>query len=86
MFNIGDEIIVIKYGQLSWTKTEIKALKLYSRTDTMFCYDLMPELVGKKGIIVNKAKCKCGSWDYAIKFKHDKITRQWFKQNQLKKA
>lgn len=84
MFEIGDKVEIVNYGQLSWTHREIPQFKVHKKIGTMFCYDVMPELVGMKGKILHKAKCKCGSWDYSIQFDNGEI-KQWFKPSQLKK-
>mgnify|MGYP001003825553 FL=1 len=81
LFKMGDKVRVINYGALLWDrngKLPFKKMKL--STDEVYLYDIMPELVGKEGI-VDKVSVTQGIVGYALNNIPEKYA--WYHEDQL---
>ena len=78
---VGDKVEVIRYGHIYWQNkkvdTTIHKDNIYYEDEDFYFIDMIPELVGQKGVIVREL-----GGDFAvdgIKGKH-----AWYKESQLK--
>lgn len=78
-FKIGMKVKVVKYGHLIWSSDKIAGAKLIKEEPAgMYWYDIYPDLVGQKGVIV-----KISGKQYAIKGPYKYA---WYDKQQLKKV
>lgn len=79
LYKIGDQVEIVNYGHLLISTEPIKEYKLYKKLKYYY-YDTSPELVGKKGIIIESHKTQ-GEDTYSLKG-ISKVA--WYSNNQLK--
>lgn len=75
MLKVGDQVEIVKYGALLWSRMELSCKKI---SDGL--YDTQPELVGQGGIVID-AHLTHGNPTYALSGP-SKVA--WYNDDQLK--
>ena len=80
-FKVGDKVKIINYGSLLWAhKTFPLSFKEIRREGDTIIYDILPSIVGEKGIVVDAHKTQ-GNPTYAVHGVPKKYA--WYDENQL---
>ena len=88
-FKVGDKVTIINYGAILWIhKDELELMEkkfgkmnlhIISEVANTIYYDVMPEIIGQSGIIV-QAQCTQNKWSYAIDGPNK---HAWYNNDQL---
>lgn len=83
-FDTGDKVRVINYGHIMWMNTKLtdyyNDFTPIKEDGDIKWYDVMPELIGKEGVI-EKGICKQGKHQYSLQGVKGKVA--WYSNDQL---
>ena len=80
-YRIGDQVKIVEYGLMAWTKEKIIDGK-WRVLDTPEWFDMSPERVGRIGIIIKATETQ-GKDGYVLWSKKDGRTA-WYHNDQIK--